>query len=111
MDVFAMSLILLTISTTGGAINLIVSILRLRAPGMSISKMPVYLYSTLTMSFLVVIAMPALYRSVRLSGARPPLLHSLLHHRPRRQSHTLAAVVLVFRAIPGCTSYSCRRPG
>jgi cytochrome c oxidase subunit I len=60
MDVFVMSLILLTISTTGGAINLIVSILRLRAPGMSISKMPVYLYSTLTMSVLIVVAMPAL---------------------------------------------------
>lgn len=60
MDVFVMSLIFLTISTTGGAINLIVSIFRYRAPGMSISKMPVYLYSTLTMSFLIVLSMPAL---------------------------------------------------
>lgn len=60
MDVYCMSLVLLTVSTTGGAINLIVSILRLRAPGMSISKMPIYLYSTATMSFLIVIAMPAL---------------------------------------------------
>jgi heme/copper-type cytochrome/quinol oxidase subunit 1 len=38
MDVYALALILLTISTTGGAINFIVTILRLRAPGMSISR-------------------------------------------------------------------------
>lgn len=60
MDVFALSLIFLGISTTGGAVNLLVTIFRMRAPGMSISKMPVYLYSTMTMSFLIVIAMPAL---------------------------------------------------
>ncbi|MEO8727264.1 MAG: cbb3-type cytochrome c oxidase subunit I [Acidobacteriaceae bacterium] len=60
MDAFAMALILFTISNTGGGINFIVTILRMRAPGMSISKMPIYLYSTLTMSFLSVIAMPAL---------------------------------------------------
>src|SRR5579884_532454 len=40
MDFYNTSLVLLTIATTGGAINLIVTILRLRAPGMAISKMP-----------------------------------------------------------------------
>ena len=33
MDIYALSLIFLTISTTGGAINMIVTIMRLRAPG------------------------------------------------------------------------------
>src|SRR5579884_2573437 len=60
MDFYALSLILLTISTTGGAINFIVSIFRLRAPGMTISKMPLFFYSTLTISVSAVIAMPAL---------------------------------------------------
>jgi len=60
MDFFALGLIFLTISTTGGAINFIVSIFRLRAPGMSISKMPLFFYSTLTISLSAVIAMPAL---------------------------------------------------
>ena len=40
MDFYAASLIFLTISTTGGAINFIVTILRMRAPGMAISRMP-----------------------------------------------------------------------
>jgi len=60
MDFYALALIFLGISTTGAAINFIVTILRLRAPGMAISRMPLFLYSTLTISFVVVFAMPAL---------------------------------------------------
>lgn len=41
MDFFALALIFNTISTTAGAINFIVTIFRLRAPGMTVSKMPV----------------------------------------------------------------------
>ena len=53
-------LIFLTISTTGGAANFIVTILRLRAPGMTISRMPLFLYSTLTISLVILFALPAL---------------------------------------------------
>jgi cytochrome c oxidase subunit I+III len=60
MDFYALSLILFTISMTGGAINFIVTILRLRAPGMTVSRMPLFLYSTLTISWVSVFAMPAL---------------------------------------------------
>jgi cytochrome c oxidase subunit I len=60
MDFYNFCLILLTIATTGGAINFIVTILRLRAPGMAISKMPLFLYSTLTISFVTVFSLPAL---------------------------------------------------
>lgn len=60
MDFYALALIFLTISTTGGAANFIVTILRLRAPGMAISKMPLFLYSTLTISCVILFALPAL---------------------------------------------------
>ncbi len=60
MDFFNTALVLLTISTTGGAINFIVTILRLRAPGMAVSKMPLFLYSTLTISFVVLFSLPSL---------------------------------------------------
>ena len=60
MDFYNLALILFAISNTGGAINFIVTILRLRAPGMSISKMPLFLYSSLTMSVVSIFAMPAL---------------------------------------------------
>jgi heme/copper-type cytochrome/quinol oxidase subunit 1 len=60
MDFYCLALILLTISTTGGAINFIVTILRHRAPGMTISRMPIFLFSTTTISFVTVFALPAL---------------------------------------------------
>ncbi len=60
MDFFAIALIFLTISTTAGAINFIVTIARLRAPGMSINKMPLLCYSTGTISFALIFALPAL---------------------------------------------------
>ena len=60
MDFYALSLILFTISMTGGAINFIVTILRLRAPGMSVNRMPLFLYSTLTISWVSIFGMPPL---------------------------------------------------
>ena len=60
MDFYALALIFLTISTTAGAINFIVTIFRLRAPGMTISRMPLLMYSTLTTSFTIVFSLPAL---------------------------------------------------
>jgi cytochrome c oxidase subunit 1/cytochrome c oxidase subunit I+III len=60
MDFYALALIFLTISTTAGAINFLVTIARLRAPGMSLAKMPLLMYSTGTTSVLIVIALPAL---------------------------------------------------
>lgn len=60
MDFYALALIFLTISTEAGAINFIVTIFHLRAPGMTISKMPLFLYSTLTISFSIVLSLPSL---------------------------------------------------
>jgi cytochrome c oxidase subunit 1/cytochrome c oxidase subunit I+III len=59
-DYYALALVFLTVSTTVGAINLVVTILRLRAPGMSVERMPLLLYSTGTTSALSVLALPAL---------------------------------------------------
>ena len=61
MDFFALALIFLIISTSGGAINFIVTIFRMRAPGMTVSRMPLFFYySTLTVSISSLLAMPAL---------------------------------------------------
>jgi len=60
IDFYTLGLLFLGISTTVGAINVIVTILTMRAPGMSIDRMPLLLWSSLTMSVLVVFAMPAL---------------------------------------------------
>jgi heme/copper-type cytochrome/quinol oxidase subunit 1 len=60
MDFFALSLIILTISTTVGAVNFVVTIFHLRAPGMTVSRMPLFLYSTLTISITIIFSLPAL---------------------------------------------------
>jgi len=60
MDFYALALLFLTISTTAGAINFIVTILKGRCPGMSVSRMPLFMWSTLTASVSIVFAMPAL---------------------------------------------------
>jgi cytochrome c oxidase subunit I len=60
MDFYALALIFLTVSTTVGAVNFLVTIFRLRAPGMTISRMPLFMYSTATTSALVILALPAL---------------------------------------------------
>ena len=60
LDFYALALIFLTISTTVGAINFTVTILRHRAPGMALHRMPLMLYSTLTTSVLSIVSLPAL---------------------------------------------------
>ena len=59
-DFYALGLLFLGISTSVGAANVIVTILTMRAPGMSIDRMPLLLWSSLTMSASVIFAMPAL---------------------------------------------------
>ncbi|HEY9225659.1 MAG TPA: cytochrome c oxidase subunit I [Gemmatimonadaceae bacterium] len=60
IDFYALGLIFLGISTTAGAFNSIVTIAKLRAPGMSIDRMPLFLWSSLTISVSVVFSMPPL---------------------------------------------------
>ena len=60
MDFYALALLFLTISSTAGAINFIVTIFKTRCPGMSISRMPLFMWSTLTASTAMVLSMPAL---------------------------------------------------
>ncbi len=60
MDYYAIALVFLTISQTVGGINFLVTIFRHRAPGMSVNRMPLFLYSTSTNSVLSILAMPTL---------------------------------------------------
>jgi cytochrome c oxidase subunit I len=65
-DFFALALIFLTISTTAAAINFIATVFRLRAPGMSIDRLPLFLWSTTTTSFVIVFSLPALSAALSL---------------------------------------------
>jgi cytochrome c oxidase subunit 1/cytochrome c oxidase subunit I+III len=60
IDFYALGLIFITISTTAGAANFIVTIFKLRAPGMSINRMPLFCWAVLVTSFAVIFALPSL---------------------------------------------------
>jgi cytochrome c oxidase subunit I+III len=60
IDYYTLGLIFLGISTTVGSVNFIVTIFKLRAPGMSIARMPLYVWAILATSFAVVFALPSL---------------------------------------------------
>lgn len=60
IDFWALGLLFLGIATTAGAINFIVTIFKLRAPGMSLNRMPLYVWAVLVTSFAIVFAIPPL---------------------------------------------------
>jgi cytochrome c oxidase subunit I len=59
IDVYALGMVLLGISTTVGSINFIVTLFRMRAPGMSIGRVPILVWGTLTASVANVFAVPS----------------------------------------------------
>ncbi len=60
MDFWIVGLNLLGIASITSGINFIVTILRMRAPGLSINRMPLFSWMIMIMSFLLVFAMPSL---------------------------------------------------
>ena len=59
IDVYALGMVLLGISTTVGSTNFIVTLIRTRAPGMSINRVPILIWGTLTASVGNIFAVPA----------------------------------------------------
>jgi cytochrome c oxidase subunit I+III len=123
MDIWSLGLIFLSISTTAGAINLIVTILKLRAPGMSLARMPLYVWAMFVTAWMMVLAMPPLtYANVLLqldrnlgthffdpiAGGDPLLWQHLfwLFGHPDVYIIFLPAVGIVSTVIPTF----CRRP-
>ncbi len=58
-DFYSLGMILLGISTSVGAANFIVTFLRTRAPGMSINRVPIVIWGTLTASFANLLVIPS----------------------------------------------------
>ncbi|HEY3851773.1 MAG TPA: cytochrome c oxidase subunit I [Steroidobacteraceae bacterium] len=58
-DFYSLGMVFLGISTTVGAANFIVTAFRTRAPGMSINRMPIMVWGTLTASVANLLVVPA----------------------------------------------------
>jgi len=64
MDMTIFAIHLLGISSIMGAINIVVTVLNLRAPGMTLMKMPMFAWTSLVTAFLVIAVMPVLAGAV-----------------------------------------------
>ncbi|MFT0624088.1 cytochrome c oxidase subunit I [Ectopseudomonas guguanensis] len=58
-DVWTTVITFIEVSALAAAVELIVTILKLRAPGMTLSRMPLFVWAILVMSFMIVFAMPS----------------------------------------------------
>ncbi|CAB4687965.1 MAG: cytochrome c oxidase subunit I [Actinobacteria bacterium] len=60
VDFWALGLQITGIASLTGAINLIVTVLNMRAPGMSLMKMPIFTWMVLVVQFLLLFAIPVI---------------------------------------------------
>src|SRR6516164_64473 len=59
MDFWALGILMLGISSISASLNFVVTILKLRAPGMSINRMPLFTWMTLITAFLLLFSLPS----------------------------------------------------
>src|SRR5438874_3308224 len=59
IDFWGLGIVFVGLSTTVGAINFIVTIFKLRAPGMTLNRMPIFVWSMLVFSLMVIFAVPS----------------------------------------------------
>jgi len=60
VDFWLLGLQILGVASLAGGFNFIVTILNMRAPGMSLFRMPLFVWMTLVTSFLIIFAMPVI---------------------------------------------------
>ncbi len=60
MDFWALGILLTGIGSTVGSINFIATILNMRAPGMTLLRIPQFVWQVLITAFLIIFAMPSL---------------------------------------------------
>jgi cytochrome c oxidase subunit I len=60
IDFWGLGVMFVGISTTVGAINFAVTIFKYRAPGMTLNRMPLFVWSVLSMAFMILFGVPAI---------------------------------------------------
>jgi len=60
LDYWALSLLVMGVGSVATGVNLIATILTMRAPGMTLKKMPLFVWMILVNGFLIILALPAL---------------------------------------------------
>ena len=100
MDFWVLALQITGLASLTGAINLIVTILNMRAPGMSLMRMPVFTWMILVTQFLLVFAIPVITVALVLLNFQRLFGATFFNVQARRGPTPVAAPVLDLRA-PG----------
>jgi cytochrome c oxidase subunit I+III len=69
LDFWGLGVIFVGISSTAGAVNFIVTTFKMRAPGMTLNRMPMFVWALLGMAFMIVFAFPAVTLSASMLEA------------------------------------------
>ncbi len=59
LDFYAIGVVFLGFSTTAGGINFLVTTFKMRAPGMTVSRIPVFAWGIVAISFMILLSFPS----------------------------------------------------
>ena len=108
-DIWLLGLSFIEVASIAAAVELIVGIMKCRAPGMRINLMPLFAWYLLIVAGMILFAFPPLIAGDILFEMRADVRLAVLRPRARRRPAALAAPVLDLRPSRRSTSSSCPR--
>ncbi len=96
-DYWALGIMVAGLGSIASAINVIATCFSMRCPGMTLSRMPMFVWVMLIDSWLIIVALPPHSRRADHAGAGPPSGCQLLRDAGGRFGGPLAASFLDFR--------------
>ena len=107
VDYYLWALQISGVGTLLSGVNLVTTVLKIHAPGMTYMRMPMFCWTTLASNLLIVAAFPDPDGDLVHAAAGPLPRLPLLHQRSRRQRHDVHEPHLGVGDIRRCTSSSC----